>query len=65
MLEVREKVIKFAHEMRDDVTGEVTATTILTGVYLDTEARKSSPLPQEIRERAQRMVDQTAEQTEV
>jgi acyl-CoA thioester hydrolase len=64
MLEVREKVLRFAHEMRDDVSGEVTATTVLTGVYLDTQLRKSCPLPQEVRERAQRMVDQTIEQSQ-
>jgi acyl-CoA thioester hydrolase len=60
VLEARENVIKFAHEMRDDETGEVTATTVLTGVYLDAQARKSCPLPQEIRERARAMVDQPA-----
>ena len=60
LLEVREKVLRFAHEMRDDETGEVTATTVLTGVYLDTQARKSCPLPQEVRDRAQRMVEQAA-----
>jgi acyl-CoA thioester hydrolase len=64
VLEVREKVIRFAHEMRDDETGEVTATTILTGVYLDTQARKSCPLPENVRGRAQRMVEQGTEQTQ-
>ena len=50
--------------MRDDETGEVTATTILTGVYLDTQARKSCPLPENVRGRAQRMVEQGTEQTQ-
>jgi acyl-CoA thioester hydrolase len=61
VLEVRDKVIRFAHEMRDDETGEVTATTTLTGVYLDTHLRKSCALPEEVRKRAQRMLDLAGE----
>jgi len=56
VLEVKDKVIRFAHEMRNDETDEVAATTILTGVHLDTEARKSCALPGEIRSRAQSML---------
>jgi len=56
LLEVREKAIRFTHEMRNDATGEVAATTILVGVHLDTRLRKSSPIPQEIRERARQML---------
>src|SRR5450759_5968066 len=56
VLEVKVKVIRFAHEMRNDETGEAAATTILTGVYLDTAARKSCALPEEIRHKAQSML---------
>jgi acyl-CoA thioester hydrolase len=56
VLEVKDKIIRFAHEMRNDQTDEVAATTILTGVYLDTTARKSCPLPEEIRHKAQSML---------
>ncbi len=56
VIEVKVKIIRFAHEMRNDETNEVAATTILTGVYLDTTARKSCALPEEIRHKAQSML---------
>jgi acyl-CoA thioester hydrolase len=58
VLEVHDKVIRFAHEMRDDETGETTATTVLTGVYLNTQSRTSCALPEEVRERAHRLAGQ-------
>jgi acyl-CoA thioester hydrolase len=61
VLEVREKVIRFTHEMRNDETGEVAATTILTGVYLDTQQRKSRALPPDVAERARQMIAEEAE----
>lgn len=51
ILELRERVIRFYHEMRNDVTSEVAATTIITGVHLDTKIRKAVPFPEEIREK--------------
>jgi acyl-CoA thioester hydrolase len=56
VLELREKVIRFYHEMRNEETGEIAATTVLTGVHIDSEARKSCPFPQEIVEQAQEMI---------
>jgi acyl-CoA thioester hydrolase len=47
-LEFREKIVRFYHEMLNSETSEIAATTKLTGVYLDTEARKSCPFPSEI-----------------
>ena len=55
VLEVREKVIRFSHEMRNDETGEVAAVTIITGVSLDAQSRKSCPLPPAVMERAREM----------
>jgi acyl-CoA thioester hydrolase len=52
LLEVKEKSVRFTHEMRNDETNEVAATTILVGVHLDTTLRKARPLPEKIRERA-------------
>lgn len=49
VLEVNEKTIRFAHEMRNDETGEIAATTTILGVHLDTTARKASPLPDDFR----------------
>jgi acyl-CoA thioester hydrolase len=51
-LEVKDKSIRFAHEMRNDGTDTVAATTILTAVHLDTIARKSCLLPADVRLKA-------------
>jgi len=48
ILEAREKSIRFVHEMTNDETGELAAKTALTGVCIDTTARKSKPLPDDI-----------------
>jgi acyl-CoA thioester hydrolase len=56
LLEVREKAFKFVHEMRHGVTGEVAAVCVLTGVSIDTQTRKSCPLPAEILERGRALV---------
>jgi acyl-CoA thioester hydrolase len=52
-LEVKDRSIRFVHEMRHDETDEVVATTILVAVHLDAVARKACPLPAEIKHRAQ------------
>jgi acyl-CoA thioester hydrolase len=48
ILEIREKVIRFFHEMRNQQTGEISAITVLTGVHMNLQARKSCPFPAEI-----------------
>ena len=53
VLEVKEKSIRFMHEMTNDETGELAARTILVGVYFDTTARKSLALPADVRASAQ------------
>jgi acyl-CoA thioester hydrolase len=52
ILEVKEKSLRIAHEMRNDETGEVAATTVIVGVYFDTTARKARPLPSDVRAQA-------------
>ena len=52
VLEIREKVIRFFHEMYNDETGEIAATAEMTGVHLDTVLRKSCPFPGKMFERA-------------
>jgi acyl-CoA thioester hydrolase len=54
--EVKEKVVRLTHEMANDETGEIAAIMHLVAVYFDTEARKSLPLPPDIRERATQMI---------
>ena len=55
-IEVREKVARFVHEMRNAQTGEVSAICVLTGVSTDSKTRKSCPFPPDIVERAQALV---------
>ncbi len=52
LLEVREKTVRFVHEMRNSETQEVSAVTCVVGVHLDTRLRKSTQLPQAIVEAA-------------
>lgn len=56
MLEVKEKTIRFVHEMTNDETGELAARTSLVGVYFDRTARKSRPLPPDVRKRAEQFI---------
>jgi acyl-CoA thioester hydrolase len=48
VLEMRDKVIRFRHEMRNAETDDVVATAALTGVHMDRRTRKSAPFPAEI-----------------
>ncbi|TAK45311.1 MAG: acyl-CoA thioesterase [Betaproteobacteria bacterium] len=52
VLEVRDKVLRFVHEMRNAESGEIAAVCELTGVHIDTLARKSCPFPAEVLELA-------------
>ena len=56
LLEVREKTVKFVHEMRHAVSSEVAAICVLTGVSLDTQTRKSCPLPADVLARGRERV---------
>ena len=51
LLEIRDKVAKFVHEMRDAQSGDVAAVCVLTTVHMDRRTRKSTALPAEIVER--------------
>ena len=56
LLDVREKLVKFVHEMRNQESGEVAAVCVLTAVHIDTATRKSCALPEAIVERARALV---------
>jgi acyl-CoA thioester hydrolase len=56
VLEVKEKVIRFAHEMKNDETGEVAARTVLVAVHLDTSTRKARAMPSDVRDRARSLI---------
>jgi acyl-CoA thioester hydrolase len=53
-LEVREKTIRFVHEMVDAQGGEPCAVTQLVGAHIDTERRRAVALPGDVAERARR-----------
>lgn len=56
VLKIREKVIHFFHEMRNDETGEIAAVTTLTGVHLDRKTRRASPFPADFINRVRQTV---------
>lgn len=56
VLEIRDKAMRFVHEMRDGETGEVAALCEITGVHMDRLARKSCPLPEAIRTAATALI---------
>jgi acyl-CoA thioester hydrolase len=60
VIEVREKLVRFVHEMRNTDTGVTCAVTLLTALHMDMQTRKSCPLPPAIVECARRhIVDYT------
>ena len=61
LLEVRERVIRFRHEMFDAESSELAATTDLTAVHMDAAARRAVALPEAVCRRGQALVDRAAE----
>jgi len=51
IVDVGNKSVRMAHEMRNDDTGESVASMIIVGVHLDAVSRKACPLPADVRER--------------
>ena len=49
LLEIRDRSIRFRHEMRNAETGEIAAFCETTGVHMDRQARKSAPFADSIR----------------
>lgn len=56
IIEICEKVIRFFHEMRNDETGEIAATTALTGVHMDAKTRRTRPFPGDFLNRVRQSV---------
>jgi acyl-CoA thioester hydrolase len=53
VLEVRERTIRVIHEMTDDETGDVAATTVIVAVHIDAITRRALPFPSDFRELAE------------
>jgi acyl-CoA thioester hydrolase len=49
VLEIRDKAIRFQHEMRNGETGDIAAICEFTGVHMDRRARKAVPFTEGIR----------------
>ena len=49
VLEVRDKAIRFRHDMRNGETGDIAAICEFTGVHMDRRARKAVPFTADIR----------------
>ena len=56
ILEIHSKKIGFYHEMTNDENGELAATTVITGVHIDTLERKARPFPPDVVETAKRLI---------
>jgi acyl-CoA thioester hydrolase len=56
LLEIRDRSIRFRHEMRNAETGEVAAVCESTGVHMDRHARKSTPFTDMIRRAAAKLL---------
>jgi acyl-CoA thioester hydrolase len=63
VLEIRERVIRFAHTMSNGENGEVAAFCELTAVHLDRSTRKACAFPETIRANAAALVEQGPPQT--
>ncbi len=60
ILEIDQKVIRFYHEMVKDETGEISATTMITGVHMDTQIRRARPFPKDVVAKASQMIVEMA-----
>jgi len=56
VLEVKERSIRFEHEMVDESSGAVAARTTLKAVHLDAQARKSVPFVDAVVAKAQALI---------
>ena len=56
VLEVRERVVRIEHEMRNTETGEVCATLAITAVHMDLALRRATPIPDVQRRMAQDLI---------
>ncbi len=56
VVEIRDKVLRFVHELRNSETGELCGTSVFTVVCLDAEARRARPFPEEIAAKARALL---------
>jgi acyl-CoA thioester hydrolase len=59
ILEIRDKSIRFEHQMKNDETGELAARMVIVAVHLDTATRRARAFPSDVRDRAAAMIAPT------
>ena len=59
VLEIRDKAIRFAHEMTNDETGDLAARMVVVAVHLDAATRKARAFPDDVRDRTNVMLAET------
>jgi acyl-CoA thioester hydrolase len=57
VMEMKEKTMRLCHHMTNDETGEIVASTEITGVYMDTTNRRSCLFPANIFERGRELAE--------
>ena len=57
VLEIKDKSVRFTHEMTNDETRELAASTVLVGVCIDLESRRAVALPADVRASAAGLVE--------
>ena len=57
LVELRERTIRFVHEMRNAETGEIAAVCEITGIHMDRAARKATPFSDAIRSTAAQILE--------
>ena len=60
VLEVREKVLRFVHQMIDADTEHTSATTLLVAAHTDSQLRKATALPPHVAEQARALLGSVA-----
>ena len=60
VLEIKQRSIRFEHEMVDETSGTVAARTTLKAVHLDAQARRSVPFDDAVVAKAQGMITEAA-----
>ena len=56
VIEISQRSMRFYHEMRNDASGEIAATTLIKGVHMDLRERKAVPFPPEFVARAEELL---------
>jgi len=56
VVEVRDKALRYIHEMHDAETGVLVASCEITAVHIDRQTRKSCPLSEEVRTAAREVL---------